>query len=148
MKKYVTINNKENTASILLLNILLYSKSDFIVFDFTMKSLPIIVSYFRWRMEYSLTFQLCSLAPLKEKKKENLDPRKKYRLAKCQSMTLLALIFKSSVYVMKIVKKKVENKNCVSFYILLRYFDFYFNFPFPSITFQKQNLVTNNKHIW
>ena len=70
MKKYVTINNKENTASILLLNILLYSKSDFIVFDFTMKSLPIIVSYFRWRMEYSLTFQLCSLAPLKEKKKK------------------------------------------------------------------------------
>ena len=117
VKKYVTINNKENTASILLL--LLYTKSDFIVFDFTMKSLPIIVSYFRWRMEYSLTFQLCSLAPSKEKKEtENLDPRKKYRLAKCQSMTLLALIFKSSVYVMKFVKTKSrKQKLCFLLYI-------------------------------
>ena len=69
MKKYVTINDKENTANILLLNIFLYTKSDFIVFDFTKKSLPIIVFYFRWRMlEDSLTFQLSSLAPLKEKK--------------------------------------------------------------------------------
>ena len=47
MKKYVTTNNKKNAANILLLNIFLYSKSDFIVFDFTMKSLPIIVFYFR-----------------------------------------------------------------------------------------------------
>ena len=134
VKKYVTINNKENTASILLLNILLYTKSDFIVFDFAMKSLPIIVSYFRWRMEYSLTFQLCSLAPSKEKKEnENLDPRKKYRLAKCQSMTLLALFLNRLCMSWKLWKQKVENKNCVSFYILLRYFDF----PFPSTTFQK-----------
>ena len=108
VKKYVTINNKENIASILLLNKLVYTESDFIVFGFTIKSLPIIVFYFRWRMlEYSLTFQLSSLAPLRERqKKENLDPRKKYRLAKCQSMTLLALICKSSMYVMKIVKTK------------------------------------------
>ena len=41
MKKCVTINNKEKTANIL--NIFLYTKSDFIVFDFAMKSLPIIV---------------------------------------------------------------------------------------------------------
>ena len=55
----VTINNKENTATVLLLNIFLYTKSNFIVFDFTKKSLPIIVLYFRWRMlEDSLTFQL------------------------------------------------------------------------------------------
>ena len=59
MKKYVAVNNKENTANILLLNIFLYTKSDFIVFDFTMKLLPIIVFYFGWRMlENSLTFQL------------------------------------------------------------------------------------------
>ena len=44
VKKYVTINNKENT--VLLLNIFLYTKSDFIVFDFTMKWLPIVVFYF------------------------------------------------------------------------------------------------------
>ena len=44
VKKYVAVNNKENTANILLLNIFLYTKSDFIVFDFTMKSLPIIRS--------------------------------------------------------------------------------------------------------
>ena len=107
VKKYVTINNKENTASILLLNILVYTKSDFIVFGFTIKSPPIIVFYFRWRMlEYSLTFQLSSLAPLKGKQNENLDPPKKDWLAKCQSMTLIALIFKSSMYVMKIVKTK------------------------------------------
>ena len=46
VKKYVTINDKENTANILLLNIFLSTKSDFIVFDFTIKSLPIIVFYF------------------------------------------------------------------------------------------------------
>ena len=69
--KNVTINNKGNTANILLLNILLYAKSDFIIFDFTKKSLPIIVFYFRWRMlEDSLTFQLSGLAPLKWEKVE------------------------------------------------------------------------------
>ena len=62
-------------------------------------------------LEDSLTFQLFSLAPLKGKKKnENLDPRKKDRLAKCQSMTLVASIFKSSMYVMKIVKTKVPKQ--------------------------------------
>ena len=58
-------------------------------------------------------------------------------------MTLLALIFKSSMYIIKIVK----NKNCGSFYIFLIYFNFFFNFPFLSIKFQKQNFVTNSKHI-
>ena len=79
MQKHVTINNKENNANILLWNIFLYTKSDFIVFDFTKKSLPIIVFYFRWRMlEDSLTFQLSSLAPLKGEKNENLySPPKK-----------------------------------------------------------------------
>ena len=72
--KNVTIYNKENTANILLLKIFLYTKSDFIVFDFTKKSLPIIVFYFRWRMlEDSLTFQLSSLAPLKGKKMKRTD---------------------------------------------------------------------------
>ena len=44
-------------------------------------------------------------------------------------------------------KQKFENKNCGSFYILSIYFNFYFNFPFPTITFQQQNLVTNSIHI-
>ena len=61
-------------------------------------------------LEDSLTFQLSSLAPLKGKKNENLDPPKKERLAKCQSMTLLALLFKSSMYVMKIVKTKIRKQ--------------------------------------
>ena len=69
MKKYVAINNKENTANILLLNIFFYTWSDFIVFDLTVKSLPIIGFYFCWKMlEDSLTFQSYSLAPLKGKK--------------------------------------------------------------------------------
>ena len=46
VKKYVTINDKENTANILLSNIFLYTISDFSVFDFPMKSLPVIVSIF------------------------------------------------------------------------------------------------------
>ena len=78
---------------------------------------------------------------------KTLIPEKKDQSAKCQSMTLLALIFKSSMYVIKIEKQKFENKNCDSFYIFLSCFNFYFNFPFPTITFQKQNLVTNSKHI-
>ena len=45
--KNVAINNKENTANILLLNIFLYAKFDLIVFDFTKKSLSIIVFNFR-----------------------------------------------------------------------------------------------------
>ena len=54
-------------------------------------------------LEDSLTFQLPSLALLKGDK----IPEKKDRSAKCQSMTLLALIFmKSSMYVIKIVKNK------------------------------------------
>ena len=69
VKKYVTINNKECTANILLLKIFLHTKSDFIVSGFAMKPLPIIAFHFRWRMlEDSLAFQLSSLAPLKGKK--------------------------------------------------------------------------------
>ena len=140
---------KENTANILLLNIFLYTKSDFIVFDFTMKSLPIIIFYFRWRMlEDNLTFQLFSRALLKGKKWKLRPSKKKDRSAKCLSMTLWALIFKSSMYVIKIVKTKIRKQKCGSFYVFLLYFNFYFNFPFPSVTFQKQNLVTNSKHIW
>ena len=115
VKKYVTIYNKKNTANILLLIIFPYTRSHFIVFDFTMNSLPIIVFYFRWRMlEDSLTFKLSSLAPLKEKRKnENLDARKKERSAKCKSMTLLALILKSSMHVLKILYYKNSNTKIV-----------------------------------
>ena len=56
------MNNKENTASILL-SIIFWSH--FIVFDFTMKSLPIVVFYFHWRM---LAVELSSPAPLNKKK--------------------------------------------------------------------------------
>ena len=45
------------------------------------------------------------------------------------------------------MKNKNSKTNCGSFYILPIYFDFYFNFSFPTITFQQQNLVTNSKHI-
>ena len=65
MKKYVTINNKENTPSTLLSIIFLHTRSHFIVFDFTTKSLPITLFHFCWRM---LVDSLYSLAPLKEKK--------------------------------------------------------------------------------
>ena len=61
-------------------------------------------------LEDSLIFQLFILAPLKGKKNENLDAPKKERSAKCQSMTLLALIFKSSMYVMKIMKTKIRKQ--------------------------------------
>ena len=143
VKKYFTINNKENTVNVILLIIFLYTQSHFIVFDFTMKSLPIIVFYFCWRMlQDSLTFELSSLSTLKRKKNENLDPRKKGRSAKRQSMTLLAL--KSSMYVLKIVKTKIV----FPFIFPPVYFNFYVNFPFPSIAFQKQSFVANSKHIW
>ena len=134
MKKYVTINNKKNTANILLLNIFLYTKSDFIVFDFTMKSLPIIAFYFRWRMlEDSLTFQLPSLAPLKGDK----IPEKTRPISKMSINDIISVNFYEIVYVCNknCEKQKLENKNSGSFYIFLIYFKFYFNFPFPSITF-------------
>ena len=110
MKKYVTINRKEKTANILLLNIFLYAKSDFILFDFTMKSLPIIVFHFCCRMlEDSISFQLSILESLK-RKKWKFRSRKKNWSAKCQSMTLLALIFKSSIYVIKNGKSKIRKQ--------------------------------------
>ena len=130
MKKYVTINNKENSANILLLNIFLYTKSDFTVFDFTIKSLPIIVFCFRWRMlEDSLTFKLSSLTPLKEENWKLRSPKKKKdRSAKCQSMTLLALIFISSMYVIKTVKKNSKTKIAVPFiYFLICSLIFHFH---------------------
>ena len=66
MKKYVTINNKENTANVLLSIIFLHTKSHFFVFDFK-KSL--LMFYSRWRLlENSLNSQLSSVAPLKGKK--------------------------------------------------------------------------------
>ena len=148
MKKYVTINNKENTAYILLLNIF-STKSGFIVFDFTMKSIPIIVFYFRCRMlEDSLTFQLSSLASLKEKKWK-LRSVKKKAISKMSINDVIRFNFYIVfVYNKNCEKQKFENKNCVFFYILLIYVNFYLNFQFPSITFQKQNRVTNSKHIW
>ena len=77
-EEYVSTNNKENSASRLLSIIFLHNWSRFIVVDFVMKSVPIIVFYFRCRMLLdSLTFELSSLAPLKEKKNENLDAWKK-----------------------------------------------------------------------
>ena len=82
-------------------------------------------------LQDSLTFELSSLSTLKRKKNENLDPRKKGRSAKRQSMTLLAL--KSSMYVLKIVKTKIV----FPFIFPPVYFNFYVNFPFPSIAFQK-----------
>ena len=91
-------------------------------------------------LQDSLTFKLSSLAPLKRKKNENLDPRKKERSAKCKSKTLLALILKSSMYVLKIVKTKIVVPFIYSSFTVV-------NFPFPSITFQNQNFVTNSKHI-
>ena len=63
-------------------------------------------------------------------------------------MTLLALILKSSMYVLKIVKTKIrKQKLWFLLYIPPLYFHFYVSFRFSSITFQKQNFVTNNKHI-
>ena len=111
VKKYVAVNNKENTSNISLLNMFLYTKSDFIVIDFTMKSLPIIGSYFRWRMlGDSLTFQLSSLAPLKGGKKRKLRPPKKGPISKMSINDFTSINFKSSMYVMKIVKTKIRKQ--------------------------------------
>ena len=103
-------------------------------------------------LEDSLIFELSSLAPLKGTKNENLDPRKKSNQQKRQSVTLLSLILKLSgvdfKIVLKIVKTKIrKQKLWFLLYIPPLYFNFYVNFPFPSITFQKQNFVTNSKHI-
>ena len=71
VKKYVTINDKKNTANILLLNIFIYTKYDIIVFDFTVNSLLITVFYFCVRMlEDSLSFQLSSLARKRKRKRK------------------------------------------------------------------------------
>ena len=61
VKKCVTINNKENSTSILLSITFVQTQSYFIAFDFTMKSFPIIVFYFRWRLlvdTLTLNFQI------------------------------------------------------------------------------------------
>ena len=68
-------------------------------------------------LEDSPTFQLSSLAPLKGEKHENLDARKKDRLAKCQSITLIVLIFKSSMYVIKTVKNKTSKTKTVVYFV-------------------------------
>ena len=107
MKKYVTTTNKENTANILLLIIFLYTQSHFIVFDFTMNSLPVIVFYFRWRMlEDSLTFELSSLAPLKGKN-EKLRPSKKRVISKTSIYDVISVNFK----IVYVCTKNCENKN-------------------------------------
>ena len=41
---------------------------------------------------------------------KTLIPEKKDQSAKCQSMTLLALIFKLSMYIMKIKKTKIQKQ--------------------------------------
>ena len=62
-------------------------------------------------LEDCVTFQHSSLAPWKGGNNENLDPGKKDQSAKWSSLMLLALIFKSSMYVIKIVKfQKKETK--------------------------------------
>ena len=53
-------------------------------------------------------------------------PEKKDRLAKCQSMTLLALIFKSCIYVMKIVKTKIVLPFIYSSFTLISTLVFHF----------------------
>ena len=57
VEKYVTINNKKNTPSILLSIIFLHAWSHFIILDFKMKSFPFIVFYFRWRMLVDSTLE-------------------------------------------------------------------------------------------
>ena len=118
VKKYVTINNKENTANILLLNIFLYTKSDFTVFDFTIKSLPIIVFYFRWRMlEDSLTFKLSSPAPSKGENWKLRSTKKKRPISKMSINDVISVNFYIVYVCNKNCEKKFENKNCGSFYI-------------------------------
>ena len=61
---------------------------------------------------------------------------------------VLALIFKSSMYVMKIVKTKIQRQKLVSLlYIPLLLLISNLIFYFHQLHF-KNNLVTNNKHIW
>ena len=50
------------------------------------------------------------------------------------------------VYVIKIVKTKIR-KQKLWLLLYIPPFNFYVNFPLPSITFEKLNLVTNNKYI-
>ena len=88
-------------------------------------------------LEDSLIFQLSILAPLKGKKNENLDAPKKERSAKCQSMTLLALIFKSSMYVIKIVKNKNSKTKIVVTFI---YSSFTLLFHFHQLHFKNKIL--------
>ena len=129
VKKYVTKNDKESTANILLSIILLHTQSQFIAFDFAIKSLPIIVFYFHWRMvDDSLTFELSSLAPwkLNEKKNENIrkNNEKTAIKEKRQWITLLgALIFKWSMYILKnVITETAEQKLCF-LYISPNYFN-------------------------
>ena len=52
------------------------------------------------------------------------------------------------MYLIKIVKNKYSKTKIVVPFTYSIYFNFYFSFPFPTITFQKQNLFMNSKHIW
>ena len=51
------------------------------------------------------------------------------------------------MYIIKAVKTKTR-KQKLWFLLYIPPFNFYFNFPFLSITFQKENLFMNSKHIY
>ena len=110
VKKYVTINNKENTASALPSIIFLQTQSHFIAFDFTMKLLPIIAFYFRWRMLVDiLTFELFILAPLKGKNWNLRFPKK--RAIRKTSINYVANVTFQIVYnALKLVKTKIQKE--------------------------------------
>ena len=119
------------------ISLFLCPKSYFIVFNFTMKSLPIIIFYFRWRLlEDSLTFQLSTL---ERRNNENLDPRKKRPISKMSINDVLSLNFKSSMYVINIVKKKISKGKIV-------FPSIYSSFTLIStLTFHFQQLNSKNK---
>ena len=99
-------------------------------------------------LEDSLNFQLSSLAPLQGKKIETLDPRRKEQSAKCQSMTLLVLIFKSSMHIKEIIKTKIQKQKLGSLFI---YSSFTLIstliFHFHQLHCKNKKFVTNNNHI-
>ena len=116
VKKYVTINNKENTAITLLSIIFLHARSHFIVFDFAMKSLPIIVFYFRWRMLVdSLIFKLTGIAPLKWRKWKVRSLKKKRAISKTSINDFVSVNFQIVYNILKIVKPKIRKQKLLLF---------------------------------
>ena len=121
VKIYVTINNKENTASTLLSIIFLQTRSHFIVFDFTMKSLQIVVFYFRWWMLVdSLTFKVSSLPPWK-KKKWKLRSLKKRAISKTSINDVVSVNFQIVYKALKIVKTKIRKQKLWFLLLILFY---------------------------